>query len=95
MSRRRRRRTSIVEDTFEIASSGPIGASVVLAMGIVVPFLFDYLAPRPTGNQVTDVFALAVRDSWVPGVYYAGLVVALIASLFVIGHLVKGFFEGR
>lgn len=89
MARRRRRRTSFVEDMFELGSSGFYGAMATCAIGLIFPIILDYLIPVPQGNILIDGLATGIRQSALPYVYIGGLLVSGVSIVAMIYFLIR------
>ena len=89
MARRRRRRTSFVEDMFELGSSGFYGAVATCAIGLLFPIFLDYSIPVPNGNILVDGLAKGIRQGALPYVYIGGLLVSGVSIVAMIYFLVR------
>ena len=95
MSRRRHRRQSPIEDIIDIATSNVVGATLVMFLGLVVPIFLDWILPRPEGTEVQVMFATAIRESWLPWAYIAGLAVSVFGAICSLYFIVKECRERR
>lgn len=84
MPRRRRRRTSIVEEIFELGSSGFYGAAATCALGLILPLLLDWVTSTSRGNMLIDALAAGVRQGVLPYAYIVGLLVSGISIMAMI-----------
>lgn len=89
MARRRRRRSSFIEDMIEIGSSGFYGAAFTCAFGIISPIILDWLLSKPNENPLIDAMATGFRQGALPYFYGGGLIVSGISVTAMIYFLVR------
>lgn len=89
MARRRRRRSSPIEDILDVGTSGFVGAGVVCFLGLLVPVLMRWHFERSAGSETANVVVGAVGAGLLPLVETLGSVVALFGFVCMVVFAVK------